>query len=103
MNFYLGCAVWSYKDWVGNFYPAKSKTGDFLRLYSERLPTVEGNTTFYAFQKSATLVRWREQTPDYFRFCLKFPQEITHQGLLAPKIDQAINFILPMKQLQQPM
>ena len=47
-HFYLGCAVWGYKDWLGELFPAGSKNADFLALYSRRLTTVEGNTTFYA-------------------------------------------------------
>ena len=46
-NFYIGCAVWGYKDWVGDQFPKGSKNADFLSLYSRRLTTVEGNTTFY--------------------------------------------------------
>jgi len=47
-NFYIGCAVWGYKDWLGDLFPPGSKAADFLALYSRRLTTVEGNTTFYA-------------------------------------------------------
>jgi hypothetical protein len=46
-NFYIGCAVWGYKDWVGDLFPPGSKSSDFLSLYSRRLTTVEGNTSFY--------------------------------------------------------
>jgi hypothetical protein len=47
-RFYLGCAVWGYKDWVGELFPPGSRQAGFLSLYSRRLTTVEGNTTFYA-------------------------------------------------------
>ena len=46
-QFYIGCAIWSYKDWVGDLFPPGSKSGELLGLYSRRLTTVEGNTTFY--------------------------------------------------------
>ena len=29
--FYVGCAVWGFKGWVGNFFPEKTKAADFLR------------------------------------------------------------------------
>jgi uncharacterized protein YecE (DUF72 family) len=35
------------QDWIGDLFPIGSKSGDFLALYSRRLTTVEGNTTFY--------------------------------------------------------
>ncbi len=46
-NLYIGCAVWGYKDWIGDLFPPGSKSGDLLALYSRRLTTVEGNTSFY--------------------------------------------------------
>lgn len=99
MNFFLGCAVWSYKGWVGNFYPAKSRQSDFLRLYSQRLTTVEGNTTFYAIPDKNTVARWAEQTPPEFQFCLKLPKDLTHKGLLQPSIPGALNFLEQMRGL----
>lgn len=75
---YLGCPMWGLKSWVGHFFPPKTKPKDFLFLYSRRLSTVEGNTTFYALPEAAIVARWREETPPGFRFCLKFPQSISH-------------------------
>ncbi|MEO1670037.1 MAG: DUF72 domain-containing protein [Cyanobacteria bacterium J06631_2] len=99
MNFYLGCAVWSYKDWVGNLYPAKSQPRDFLSLYSHRFTTVEGNTTFYALPSPETIAKWANQTPPGFKFCPKLHRHITHQGLLVPHIPDALNFFERMSGL----
>lgn len=98
-QFYLGCAVWSYKGWLGSFYPPKTPTRDFLSLYSQRLTTVEGNTTFYAVPDENTIARWRQETSNGFKFIPKFPKTITHEGLLQPKIAEAIAFIERMQQL----
>ncbi len=100
-EFRLGCAVWSYRGWLGNFYPKGSSAKDFLKLYGDRLHAVEGNTTFYAVPAQDTLVRWREQTPPDFRFCLKFPQTVTHQGLLCPQLEQAKSFIARVQLLEE--
>ncbi|NJK47437.1 DUF72 domain-containing protein [Candidatus Gracilibacteria bacterium] len=100
MNFYLGCAVWSYKGWVGNFYPPKSQSKDFLKLYGQRLRTVEGNTTFYAVPEEKTIARWAMETPSGFKFCLKMPREITHNGLLMPSLEGAIAFLERVSQLE---
>lgn len=83
MPFYLGAPVWGAKFWVGNFFPPKSKQHDFLSLYSQRLNTVEGNTTFYALPSPETLDRWVADTPPDFRFCLKFPKPISHEKRLV--------------------
>lgn len=93
LNFYLGCAVWSYKAWVGNFYPPKSQPQNFLRLYSQRFTSVEGNTTFYALPSTETINKWVNQTPSGFKFSPKLHRQITHQGLLTPHISNAINFL----------
>ncbi len=99
MNFRIGCAVWSYKGWVGDFYPPKSRSSEFLRLYSDRLFTVEGNTTFYAIPNQDTLKRWVAETPPSFKFCLKLPKQLTHQGLLQPSIAGALSFLEQMQTL----
>ena len=85
MGFSIGCAVWAYKLWIGELYPLGSPASDFLNLYSRRLTTVEGNTTFYSVPSEAMVQRWRAETPPTFRFCLKLPQAITHQGPLMEK------------------
>jgi uncharacterized protein YecE (DUF72 family) len=40
---YIGGPVWGSKAWVGNFFPKQTPASAFLRLYSRRLLTVEGN------------------------------------------------------------
>jgi uncharacterized protein YecE (DUF72 family) len=99
MTFYLGCAVWSYKGWVGKFYPPKSPSQDFLSLYSQRLTTVEGNTTFYAVPNAETVARWQQETRSGFKFVPKLPRTITHSGLLMPYLTDAIAFIERMQGL----
>lgn len=99
MGFALGCAVWAYRDWVGTFYPPKTASKDFLRCYGDRFPTVEGNTTFYSVPNPEIIQRWRKETPDGFTFFPKFPQAISHQGLLTPRIPEALQFIQRMRGL----
>ncbi|MGB5969431.1 MAG: DUF72 domain-containing protein [Spirulinaceae cyanobacterium] len=98
-NFHLGCAVWSYKGWVGDFFPPKTKAEDFLTLYGQRLTAVEGNTTFYGVPEAKTVVRWGQQTPSGFKFCPKLPKTITHSGSLQTQIDAASKFLTTMENL----
>lgn len=89
-TFYLGCPVWANKAWVGPFFPPGSRPADFLTLYTRRLNTVEGNTTFYATPSAATVARWRDEAAPGFKFCLKFPQTISHHHrLLGAEIETA--------------
>lgn len=97
--FYLGCAVWAFKDWVGDFYPSGSRAGEFLRLYSDRLTTVEGNTTFYSIPDMATVDRWAAQTPETFRFCPKIPRLYSHSGALMPHFAEAVAFLNILQRL----
>ncbi|MEO1620750.1 MAG: DUF72 domain-containing protein [Cyanobacteria bacterium J06632_3] len=92
LNFRIGCAVWAFKDWVGPFYPAKSQPTNFLRLYGERMLTVEGNTTFYSVPSVEMVQRWVSQTPPEFRFCPKLPRTITHAGNLMQHLPAALSF-----------
>ncbi|TAF12196.1 MAG: DUF72 domain-containing protein [Nostocales cyanobacterium] len=99
MNFFIGCAVWAYKGWVGELYPPGTRTTDFLHLYSRCFTTVEGNTTFYAVPNAETVTRWATETPPGFEFCLKLPRDITHQKLLQPHISDALAFLERMRPL----
>ncbi len=98
-NFFLGCAVWSYKGWVGDLYPADSRQADFLRLYSRRLTAVEGNTTFYAVPDRETVAKWAADTPPGFAFCPKLPRDLTHKNILQPSIPGALQFLEQMQGL----
>ena len=74
MDFHIGCPVWSFKGWVGNFYPEGTKPKEFLHEYARRLTTVEGNTTFYAVPTRETVEGWAAEMPETFRFCPKVPK-----------------------------
>lgn len=99
MTFRLGCAIWAYKDWVGELFPPGSRAADFLQLYSRRFTAVEGNTTFYSIPDQETIQRWVAATPPGFKFCPKLPRSITHQGPLAPLLPATIDFLQRMQGL----
>ena len=92
-GYYLGCPGWGMKSWIGRLFPAGTKQGDFLARYAEVFNTVEGNTTFYALPAADTVARWREQVPDGFRFCFKFPREISHDKLLIDAGGEVATFL----------
>ncbi|HKV57033.1 MAG TPA: DUF72 domain-containing protein [Ktedonobacteraceae bacterium] len=99
--FYIGCPMWGYKEWVGPFFPPRTPQSDFLRLYSRRLSTVEGNTTFYATPSAETVEHWRTETPESFRFCFKIPRAISHAARLESKNSDLPAFIGRMRPLQE--
>jgi len=78
MRMLTGTSGFSYKEWVGPFYPEKTPASAMLRYYAERFPTVEINNTFYRMPDTALLERWAQEVPAGFAFTLKAPQRITH-------------------------
>jgi uncharacterized protein YecE (DUF72 family) len=80
-----GASGYSFKEWNGIFYPEKCKPGEMLPFYSERLPTVEINNTFYRLPKAEVLKGWAECTPAHFSFAIKASRRITHMARLKPE------------------
>jgi uncharacterized protein YecE (DUF72 family) len=74
----IGTSGFSYKEWLGGFYPEKLPGPKVLAHYAQKLATVEINYTFRAMPKREMLEKWAVQTPEHFRFALKAPQRITH-------------------------
>jgi uncharacterized protein YecE (DUF72 family) len=78
VKLWVGTSGYSYKPWVGKFYPERLAAKEMLGYYASRLPAVEINNTFYRLPKESVLQAWVEKVPDEFRFVLKAPQRITH-------------------------
>ena len=93
MPLWIGCAVWAFKGWVGDFYPPGTQSGQMLELYTKRLTTVEGNTTFYALPSEQTVERWAALMPPGFKFCPKLSKEITHKGELMGHLERTTVFL----------
>ena len=75
-----GASGYSFKEWKGVFYPEKCKPEEMLAFYSERLPTVEINNTFYRMPKTSVLETWAGTVPEGFRFAIKASRRITHMS-----------------------
>jgi uncharacterized protein YecE (DUF72 family) len=88
MQFYVGTSGYSYKEWKGPFYPKDLPNKDMLRFYSENLPVVEINNTFYRMPNTGMLEAWAEQVPLDFQFVLKASRKITHTKPLKEKADE---------------
>jgi uncharacterized protein YecE (DUF72 family) len=81
-NLHLGTIGWSYSFWRGRFYPEKTVSKDFLAYYATRFDTVEVDSTFYRIPTQPAVTNWKSQTPQNFKFSLKFPSVITHIKML---------------------
>jgi len=78
MKVLAGTSGFSYKEWVGAFYPEKTAAKGMLAYYATRLPIVEINNTFYRMPNADAIGGWRAQVPESFRFAIKAPRRITH-------------------------
>ena len=76
----FGCSSFSSDDWVGPFYPAGTRPGDYLRHYAQKFDTVEIDATYYAIPRASVVDGWFDKTPDGFLICAKFPRSIVHAG-----------------------
>jgi len=92
MRMLTGTSGFSYKEWVGHFYPEKLKADAMLRYYAERFPTVEINNTFYRMPDTSLLERWAQGVPEGFAFTLKAPQRITHIKRLKEVASEVAEF-----------
>lgn len=101
MKHLIGTSTWSQKDWVGNFYPPKTKPADFLVEYARRLPTVEIDSTFYAIPRESVVDGWYEKTPPEFVFSAKVPKVITHEQLLCNASDTLRLFLNTISRLKE--
>ena len=68
---FVGTSGWNKKQWRPGFYPADLPQRDELAFASERLTSIEINSTFYALPKPGTFDLWRDHTPTDFVFAIK--------------------------------
>lgn len=100
---HIGTMGWSYKEWVGPFYPNEMDQKVFLDYYCQVFSALEIDSTFYFVPKPSVVANWHSKTPPEFRFTAKMPRMITHErnllecedlveafmvsiGLLGPKL-----------------
>ncbi len=75
----IGTSGYSYKDWIGPFYPKEAKQGDFLIHYSQEFNAVEINFTYYRLPTSRIFERMVEKSGGTVSFVVKTHQEMTHE------------------------
>jgi uncharacterized protein YecE (DUF72 family) len=96
---YLGTQGFSFKDWVGPFYPEGTPSSRYLEAYIRHFNSVEIDATFYGAPRFSTVEGWRKRTPEGFRFAAKFPRMITHEKKLDRAQGDAEAFVGTMQAL----
>lgn len=99
MDIRLGTQGWSYKDWIGAFYPPGTKSNDYLSWYASQFDSVELDTTFYGAPRPSLVDGWNRATPSNFLFTAKLPRSITHDRHLVDAREEVDEFLAAMSPL----
>ncbi len=75
---YFGTSGFSYKDWVGPYYPQGMPSSEWLEFYARDFNVTELNFSYYRVPTPSTLARLVAKTPDDFTFTVKAHQDMTH-------------------------
>ncbi len=96
---YIGCPVWNCDGWSDVVYPAGTKRPQWLNWYTQMFNCVEGNSSFYAIPTIENARRWAAEAAPGFRFCMKFPREISHDRALMNCESPTAQFLAALEQL----
>ena len=96
---YVGCPIWTNKEWLGSYFPLGAKEPDFLRYYAQQFNSLELNTTHYRIPDAPTVRRWREAVGTSFRFCPKLPRSISHERELYNTDALTLSFTRAVQEL----
>ena len=84
---YIGTAGWNVPGiHARRFAPA----GSHLVRYGQKLNCAEINSCFYREHKPETYRKWAASVPEDFRFAVKTPRTITHEGELRVQAEPAL-------------
>ena len=92
----IGTAGWSIPRQVAGEFPAE---GSALERYASRFAVTEINSSFYRPHRLTTWARWRDSTPNEFRFSVKLPKVITHERKLTDFAEPLAQFLAQVEQL----
>jgi len=88
---YIGTAGWGIPGIHARHFDSE---GTHLIRYSRRLNCAEINSCFYREHKTETYRKWAGAVPDDFRFAVKVPRTVTHEGELRAQSKEALQRFL---------
>jgi uncharacterized protein YecE (DUF72 family) len=90
-NLYIGTAGWSIPGIHAQHFATE---GSHLIRYARKLNCAEINSSFYREHKIETYRKWAAAVPHDFRFAVKAPRTITHEGELRVHGQEALKRFL---------
>ena len=82
----IGTSGYSFRDWIGPFYPPGIEPRKMLDFYVREFSTVEVNSTYYRIPHPATFHAMAKKTPPQFEFVVKTHHDMTHKRLPDPTL-----------------
>lgn len=83
---YIGTSGFSYDDWKGPFYPARTAKNKMFDYYCRHFSAVEINSTYYTLPSPTTFASMVHKCPPDFRFVVKAHKDMTHAEELQPGV-----------------
>jgi len=78
-----GMGGWTFEPWRGVFYPDGLKQAAELEYAARHVTAIEINGTYYSTFKPDSWAKWREATPDGFKFAVKASRFCTNRRILG--------------------
>jgi uncharacterized protein YecE (DUF72 family) len=97
----IGTSGYSYRDWVGPFYPEQTKEREFLEYYAKTFNYVELNFSYYSMPAKSLVADMVKRTPEQFLFGIKAHKSLTHEIDSAGVEDAAGKFKLGVEPLAE--
>ncbi|MGI9952743.1 DUF72 domain-containing protein [Moorellaceae bacterium AZ2] len=95
---YIGTSGYSYRDWIGPFYPAGTRQDEILSFYAKEFSFTEVNSTFYRLPSPKMFEGMLKKVPEQFLFTVKAFQSLTHQRGDTVK-EEAVRMVEALKPL----
>ena len=97
---YVGTSGWSYRGWIGPFYPEGTSASRMLSEYAAAgLGAVEAHSTYRKRPTAETLEKWIAAVPESFHFAAKAHAAISHQRDLEGIEDRTVAFFTALESL----
>ncbi len=87
----VGTSGYSFKDWVGPFYPPGIRPDQQLEHYAQHFDCLELNVTYYRIPDAKLLAGIERRTPPGFDFVVKLHGDVTHKRTGDRDLDRAFH------------
>ena len=74
----IGTCGYSYREWVGPFYPEKTRAEDYLRFYAGEFSTLEVDHSYYKMPTAAQMQNMLDCGGPELSIAIKATQTLTH-------------------------